>query len=78
MEIGLTDSMWELMGECWKEEASYRPSARGILNRLPRNSDRADPATDWTDMSPSYFRTTVHGMMDLPPPTDLETLLSEC
>ncbi|KNZ73227.1 putative LIM domain-containing serine/threonine-protein kinase, partial [Termitomyces sp. J132] len=52
---GLDDFMWELMNDCWHQEAAQRPSAKKVLERLS-NVVPAPRTQGWGDLSPSWFR----------------------
>jgi hypothetical protein len=34
IERGLDDDLWELLGNCWSENADIRPSIQDVLSRL--------------------------------------------
>lgn len=58
---GLTETIWELMENCWKPKPGERPvveETTARMNSVGRVDDR--PTSGWmTDMSPSYFRNVV-------------------
>ena len=51
-EIGMTDALWNLTEECWKEDRSMRPGISNILKRFCEIAGESI-ATDSADMAGS-------------------------
>ena len=48
-EIGMTEAVWELLGECWREDRTKRPVISEILRKFCETTGErktTDPATD--------------------------------
>ena len=79
MYWGLTDTIWELMEDCWRHRPVDRPVVKDVIARLS-SAERIDdrPAGSWAaGMSASQFRNTVGEGYTYPTLDDIEVILSE-
>ena len=79
VQWGLTDVIWELMEDCWRQDPTSRPTAEDIVARL-HSQGRADgrPVGGWgTDMSPAHFRSIANADRSHPSIDDIEIILAE-
>ncbi|KAJ7931945.1 kinase-like domain-containing protein [Mycena leptocephala] len=73
-----SDSLWELLQNCWVGNAEMRPTAPQIVERLEGPSIRAtttSSTTDWDDKFTSKFRRSLQTQPLLPSVTQIERML---
>jgi serine/threonine protein kinase len=73
-----SDSLWELLQNCWVGNADMRPTAPQIVERLEGPSIRAtttSSTTDWDDKFTSKFRRSLQTQPLLPSVTQIERML---
>jgi hypothetical protein len=46
LKVGLTDSIWGMMVDCWQKDYKNRPPAQSILDALPAPVDAGDDIRD--------------------------------
>ncbi|KAJ7300978.1 kinase-like domain-containing protein [Mycena albidolilacea] len=76
--MSCSDSLWELLQNCWVENAGMRPTAPQIVERLEGPSIRAtttSSTTDWDDTFTSKFRRSLQTQPLLPSVTQIERIL---
>ncbi|KAF8056270.1 kinase-like domain-containing protein [Lyophyllum atratum] len=57
LEWGLTESIWSLMEDCWKQNPKERPSIEQVISRLTSNlTGKRHPSTSDNILSPAAFR----------------------
>lgn len=76
---GLTDGIWSLMTDCWKQLPSERPTMREIAKQLSNLGVVALPASDSRSnaavLSPVEFRATMRAVSDVVTIDELQSLL---
>ncbi|KAF8178967.1 kinase-like domain-containing protein, partial [Mycena galopus ATCC 62051] len=73
--ITTPDSLWELVENCWETEATIRPTAFQIVERLtgPAIGAKSTSSTaDWDDEFSSKFRRSLQAELVLPSVTQIE------
>lgn len=78
-EWGLIEEIWQLMEDCWNEDASLRPSIDGVITQLgPKSPVDARPIIEGQEsISPSHFRQAVSGQVQqYPSIKDLHAILA--
>jgi serine/threonine protein kinase len=76
--MSCSDSLWELLQNCWLENAEMRPTAPQIVKRLEGPLIRATTTsctTDWDDKYTSKFRRSLQSQPLLPSVTQIERIL---
>lgn len=76
---GLTDGIWSLMEECWREDPATRPSIDQVLSRLSHILPMDLRLPESGDvLSPARFRlgATAEGHMDLTTFHDLDAIIN--
>lgn len=76
VEWGLTESIWELMSDCWRGDPALRPSIDGVISQYPIEGTIDDrPRSE--SISPSCFRMAASGQCwQYPAISDLDAILS--
>jgi hypothetical protein len=72
------DSLWELIQNCWHQQAEMRPTASQVVERLVGPSIGAkitSSTTDWDDKFTSKFRRSLQAKPLLPSITQIEHML---
>jgi hypothetical protein len=75
-------NLWKLLLDCWEGEASIRPTASEIVERLvdptigaTAKATTTQSTTDWDDKFTSKFRRSLQGDPILPSVTQIEHML---
>lgn len=55
-EIGMTEAVWDLLGECWREDKTARPNISDVMGRLDdiigeREAGSVFAQCEWDDLS---------------------------
>ncbi|KAF9459089.1 kinase-like domain-containing protein [Collybia nuda] len=73
---GLTEVIWDLIQECWRENLASRPNVEEVLSRLARVTPIDKRPTESVDLIPSAsFRNSLGSALDVYNLADLETLI---
>lgn len=73
---GLTEDIWSLMQDCWKEVPEELPTVEVTIQRLiPSLPMDTRPIGGRDDISPARFRDSIGGRSDFPSIGDLENIL---
>jgi hypothetical protein len=73
-----SESLWELLQNCWIEKAEMRPTAPQIVERLGGPSIRAtktSSTTDWDDRFTSKFRRSLKTQPLVPSVAQIERMV---
>ncbi|KAF5373249.1 hypothetical protein D9615_007439 [Tricholomella constricta] len=74
---GLTEALWSLMGDCWRQHPGDRPTVGDVIARLtPGLPKDHRPLDSDSNISPAEFRRSVGGQPEIPSVRDLEAMLS--
>jgi serine/threonine protein kinase len=76
--MSCSDSLWELLQNCWVGNTEIRPTAPQIVKRLEGPSIRAtttSSTTDWDNKFTSKFRRSLQTRPLLPSVTQIERML---
>ncbi|KAJ6501178.1 kinase-like domain-containing protein, partial [Mycena vitilis] len=74
----ITDTLWELMQNCWDKDAESRPTSSQIVERLKGpliGATTISCTTDWDEQFTSKFRRSLHGQPLVPSVAEIERML---
>ncbi|KAG6907410.1 hypothetical protein DXG01_009022 [Tephrocybe rancida] len=74
-EWGLTESIWQLMGDCWKAAPEERPTVQDIIERMAPLVQQNKRATGGGVVTPTHFR---RSMSEPPDDATIATLDKLC
>ncbi|KAJ6454251.1 kinase-like domain-containing protein [Mycena vitilis] len=75
----ITDTLWELMQNCWDKDAESRPTSSQIVERLKGpliGATTISCTTDWDEQFTSKFRRSLHGEPLVPSVAEIERRIS--
>jgi hypothetical protein len=64
---GIPDSLWQLVTECWQQEAEKRPTFAEIIEKLKKSMDLTFPGTNLTAYKEFQDRITQECVSDARP-----------
>lgn len=77
LENGLSDLIWDIMDDCWRQKPEDRLSAAGVIQRLPLASAVDNrPTGNWDDLAPLDFRSAFQEQATQTARDTLEEILS--